>query len=100
MSYAALSSAGLPRRGVSKAVYVYDDLRAAIIGLALKPGTRIDKTEICGRLHVSRQPLAEAIARLAEERLPDAEPQKGTLLARIPLSGAPQAALAPPALQI
>src|SRR5207244_2544727 len=69
MSYAALSSAGLPRRGVSKAVYVYDDLPAAIIGLALKPGTRIAKTEICGRLHVSRQPLAEAIARLAEHRL-------------------------------
>ena len=78
MTYAALSSADRPRRGMSKAVFVYEDLRAAIIGLTLKPGASIDKNEICERLGVSRQPLAEAIARLAEERLLEVEPQKGT----------------------
>src|SRR4051812_8149759 len=92
MTYAALSSSVLPRRGVSKAVFVYEDLRSAIISLALKPGARIDKAEICQRLHVSRQPLAEAIARLAEERLVDVEPQKGTFVARIRLSDVAEAA--------
>jgi GntR family transcriptional regulator, rspAB operon transcriptional repressor len=99
MSYAALSSSALPRRGVSKAVFVYEDLRAAIVSLALKPGARVDKTEICGRLHVSRQPLAEAIARLAEERLVDVEPQKGTFIARIRLSDVAEAAFVRRALE-
>lgn len=30
-------------RKLSKAVLVYEDLRASIIDLALKPGTRLDK---------------------------------------------------------
>src|SRR6476660_5054865 len=64
LSFAATSSSAHARRGVSKAVFVYDDLRGAIVSLALKPGARIDKNEICERLGVSRQPLAEAIARL------------------------------------
>jgi DNA-binding GntR family transcriptional regulator len=84
---------------VSKAVYVYEDLRAAIVSLALKPGARVDKTEICERLHVSRQPLAEAIARLAEERLVDVEPQKGTFIARIRLSDVAEAAFVRRALE-
>src|ERR1700692_3657837 len=100
MSYAALSSSALPRRGVSKAVFVYEDLRAAIVSLSLKPGARIDKTEICGRLHVSRQPLAEAIARLAEERLVDVEPQKGTFIARIRLADVVEAAFVRRALEL
>jgi DNA-binding GntR family transcriptional regulator len=88
-----------PRRGVSKAVYVYEDLRTAIVSLALKPGTRIDKTEICERLNVSRQPIAEAIARLADERLVDVEPQKGTFIARIRLSDVAEAAFVRRALE-
>jgi DNA-binding GntR family transcriptional regulator len=70
----------------SKAALVYDDLRGAIVGLRLKPGTRVDKHEICARLDVSRQPVAEAIARLADERLLDVAPQRGTFVARIRLS--------------
>jgi DNA-binding GntR family transcriptional regulator len=100
MSYAVLSSSAFARRGMSKAVYVYEDLRSAIISLALKPGARIDKTAICDRLHVSRQPLAEAIARLAEERLVDVEPQKGTFVARIRLSDVAEAAFVRRALEI
>lgn len=100
MSYAAISGSAFPRRGVSKAVYVYEDLRSSIVSLALKPGARIDKAEICERLHVSRQPLAEAIARLAEERLVDVEPQKGTFVARIRLSDVAEAAFVRRALEI
>ncbi len=96
----ALGVTGQSRRGVSKAVVVYDDLRGAIIGLGLKPGARIDKSEVCGRLGVSRQPLAEAIARLAEERLVEVEPQKGTFVARIRMSDVAEAAFVRRALEV
>jgi DNA-binding GntR family transcriptional regulator len=79
---------------------VYEDLRASIIGLELKPGARIDKGELCLRLRVSRQPLAEAIARLAEERLLEVEPQKGTFVARIRLSDVAEAAFVRRALEM
>ncbi len=88
------------RRGLSKAALVYDDLRAAIVGLELKPGARIDKHALCERLGVSRQPLAEAIARLAEERLLDVEPQKGTFVTRVRLSDVDDAAFVRRALEI
>lgn len=100
LNYQAPNRTSHVRRGVSKAVAVYDDLRAAIIALSLAPGTRIDKTEICERLGVSRQPLAEAIARLAEERLLEVEPQKGTFVARIRLADVAEAAFVRRALEV
>ena len=93
-------SSSHPRRGLSKAALVYDDLRSSIIGLSLKPGARIDKNEVCDRLRVSRQPLAEAIARLADERLLDVEPQKGTFVARIRLADVAEAAFVRRALEV
>ena len=89
-----------PRRGISKGAMVYDHLRTAIIGLELKPGARIDKIELCDRLQVSRQPLAEAIARLADERLLVVEPQKGTFVARISLADVAEAAFVRRALEV
>jgi DNA-binding GntR family transcriptional regulator len=80
------------RRGVSKSALVYEDLRAAIVDLRLEPGSRIDKEEICERLAVSRQPVAEAIARLTEERLVEVHPQKGTYVAWISLERVSEAA--------
>ncbi len=79
---------------------VYDHLRTAIIGLDLKPGARIDKIELCDRLQVSRQPLAEAVARLADERLIVVEPQKGTFVARISLADVAEAAFVRRALEV
>jgi DNA-binding GntR family transcriptional regulator len=79
---------------------VYGELRAAIIGLQIEPGTRIDKAEICGRLGVSRQPVAEALACLAEERLVEVEPQKGTFVTRIRLADAVEAAFVRQALEV
>lgn len=99
MNYAAPTRLSQARRGVSKAVAVYDDLRGGIISLSLPPGARIDKAEICDRLGVSRQPLAEAIARLAEERLVEVEPQKGTFVARIRLADVAEAAFVRRALE-
>lgn len=100
MFHSPVISAVRGRRSVSKAALVFDDLRASIIDLALKPGARIDKQEICKRLRVSRQPLAEAITRLAEERLVEVEPQKGTFVARIRLSDVTEAAFVRRALEV
>jgi len=100
LNHAAPTRLSQSRRGVSKAVAVYDDLRGAIVALTLAPGTQIDKSEICDRLGVSRQPLAEAIARLAEERLVEVEPQKGTFVARIRLADVAEAAFVRRALEV
>lgn len=86
MNFAAPVLSGSSRRGLSKAAMTYEYLRAAIVELRCQPGSRVDKAAICRELGVSRQPLAEAVARLAEERLVDVEPQRGTYVARIRLA--------------
>lgn len=88
------------RRANSKSGFVYEELRSAIISLKLTPGARIDKTEICERLKVSRQPMAEALARLAGERLVSVEPQKGTYVTRIRMSDVIEAAFVREALEV
>jgi DNA-binding GntR family transcriptional regulator len=80
------------RRGMSKAAAVYDVLRSEIIDLKREPGTRIDKAEVCDRLGVSRHPVAEALGRLAEERLVEVHPQSGSFVARIRTSDVEEAA--------
>jgi DNA-binding GntR family transcriptional regulator len=100
VSYETTGRTGFSRRGLSKAAIVYDDLRTAIIGLELKPGARIDKHALCERLGVSRQPLSEAIARLADERLLDVEPQNGTFVARIRMSDVVDGAFIRRALEV
>jgi DNA-binding GntR family transcriptional regulator len=88
------------RKTRSKSGLAYEVLRNAIIALKLQPGTRIDKAEICSRLGLSRQPLSEALARLAEERLVAVEPQKGTYVTRISLSDVEEAAFVREALEV
>jgi DNA-binding GntR family transcriptional regulator len=101
MPEAALTEAPLEsKRGIAKSTRVYEELRAAIIGLVRPPGSQIDKTEICERMGVSRQPVSEAVARLADEGLIDIEPQKGTFVSRIRLSDVNQAAFVRRALEV
>jgi GntR family transcriptional regulator, rspAB operon transcriptional repressor len=92
--------AGAARKPGSKAGLVYDELRTSIVALKLQPGAQIDKAEICGRLGVSRQPVSEALARLAEERLVTVEPQKGTYVTRIRMSDVKEAAFVREALEV
>jgi len=93
-------ASGMQRsRGVSKASLVQDGLRRAIIQLHLPPGSRLDKAVICAEFSVSRQPVSDALARLAEERLVEVEPQKGTFVARIRLSDVMEAAFVRQALE-
>jgi DNA-binding GntR family transcriptional regulator len=76
-------SLALDLRDVSKADRVYADLRRRIRELVLPPGAPIRKEEIALALGVSRAPVSEAIARLAEEGLVEVFPQHGSFVAPI-----------------
>jgi DNA-binding GntR family transcriptional regulator len=67
----------------SKADRVYQDLRRRIRELTLPPGAPLRKEEIALALGVSRAPVREAIARLADEALVDVYPQHGSFVAPI-----------------
>src|SRR5690606_4544184 len=80
--YEFLGSAGTFSRG-TVTLDVTNALRHAIVTLALPPGTTLDKTAICAQLGVSRFPVSEALARVAEEGLVDTAPQRGSTVSRV-----------------
>ncbi len=67
----------------SKTERVYQELRRRIRELNLPPGTRLRKNQIADEFSVSRAPVSEAIARLAEEGLVDVYPQSGSFVSPI-----------------
>ncbi len=67
----------------SKSARVYRELRRRIRELTLPPGAPLRKEEIALELGVSRAPVSEAIARLADEALVDVFPQHGSFVAPI-----------------
>jgi GntR family transcriptional regulator, rspAB operon transcriptional repressor len=67
----------------SKAERVYRELRRRIRELTLPPGAPLRKEEIAIEMGVSRAPVSEAIARLADEALVDVFPQHGSFVAPI-----------------
>jgi DNA-binding GntR family transcriptional regulator len=69
--------------GESAAASIEKDLRRAIVELDLLPGTRLSEQDIATRLGVSRQPVREAMIRLANSRLIEIRPHRGTVVARI-----------------
>ena len=77
------AAAALDLREASKAERVYALLRRRIRELALPPGAPLRKEEIAAELAVSRAPVSEAIARLAEEGLVEVFPQHGSFVAPI-----------------
>ncbi len=54
-----------------------------IITNALRPGERLSENELSGQLGVSRQPVREALIRLAEVGLVRVLPQRATVVTRI-----------------
>lgn len=69
--------------GDSAAATIEKDLRRAIIELELQPGARLSEQDIATRLGVSRQPVREALIKLANSRLVEVRPYRGTVVARI-----------------
>lgn len=78
----------------------YSSLKQAILSLTLKPGEVLRKPEICEELGISRSPVAEALARLAGERLVDVVPQAGTFVARFSLDEIREGAFLREALEL
>jgi len=79
----AVPAAVVDLREASKAERVYAHLRRRIRELALPPGAPLRKEEIALELGVSRAPVSEAIARLAEEGLVEVYPQHGSFVSPI-----------------
>jgi GntR family transcriptional regulator, rspAB operon transcriptional repressor len=73
-----LPAFAVPARPSTMGNHVFDVLRQAIIQLRLKPGNAVSETEIAKQLGVSRQPVREAIIKLAEAGLVEVRPQRGT----------------------
>lgn len=85
LGFATLTPLG-PRR--SAAEVAYDQLRQAVITLALPPGTILSRTALAARLGVSQTPVREALIRLQEEGLIDVVPHSATRVAKIDLASA------------
>ncbi|OAP36861.1 GntR family transcriptional regulator [Sinorhizobium glycinis] len=82
---------GIRLRRVTTAAAIYQQLHAAIVSLALKPGISLQEKRIAEEFGVSRTPVREALLRLAEVGLVEIFPQSGTFVSRIPLSAIPEA---------
>lgn len=78
---------------------IYKQLRHAIVGMELRPGTPISENVIAEEKGVSRTPVREAILRLTKEKLVEVVPKSGTFVARIPLSSLPEAIVVRKALE-
>jgi GntR family transcriptional regulator, rspAB operon transcriptional repressor len=73
----------LPLRDPLKTDRVYEALRHRICTLELEPGSPIRKEEVAAEFGMSRAPVNDAIARLAEEGLVDVFPQHGSFVAQL-----------------
>ena len=62
---------------------LHQHLRDSIIQGDLAPGQALSAAEVSKRYAVSRQPVREAFIKLAEERLVEVSPQRGTFVLRI-----------------
>jgi GntR family transcriptional regulator, rspAB operon transcriptional repressor len=62
---------------------VYEALRHRIRSMHIQPGSPVRKDELAAEFGVSRAPVNDAIARLAEEGLIDVFPQHGSFVAQL-----------------
>lgn len=67
----------------SAKVYAYRILTYNIVNINLKPGEKLNETELCKELNMSRTPVREAILDLTEKKLVLTYPQRGTYVAYI-----------------
>ena len=73
----------LPQESLSIGNQLHRLLRASIIEGQLLPGQIISEIEMSKRFAISRQPVREAFIKLAEERLVEVRPQRGTFVRKI-----------------
>jgi GntR family transcriptional regulator, rspAB operon transcriptional repressor len=97
--YSFLPSLDRQRRG-GMVQRVQDLIRDAIVRHELKPGTFIDKAALCAQLGVSRFPVSEALGRLADQKLVEVLPQRGTRVTFIDIADCRQAMFIRRALEV
>jgi DNA-binding GntR family transcriptional regulator len=72
-----------PPLRASKTGRVYENLKTAIVTGALRPGDSLDKLALSERFGASRQPISNAIDRLAFDGLVEVIPQHGSFVAKL-----------------
>lgn len=68
---------------VSIGTQLYRHLRGAIVRGEFHPGQALSESELARQYSTSRQPVREAFIKLAEERLVNILPQRGTFVVKI-----------------
>lgn len=91
-----------PPRDLSRqaAPQVFEHLRDAILNLDLVPGTVLSRPELQLQYGLSSTPIRDALMKLAEESLVDIFPQHATVVSRIDLDHARQAAFLRRAIEV
>jgi len=79
---------------------VYGALKQAIFSLEYRPGEILRKGEVCELLGVSRSPVSEAVAKLADEGLVAVVPQAGTFISRFSMDEIREGAFTREALEL
>ena len=72
-----------PKEPASMGVQLHRLLRKAIVEGDLRPGQALSETETSKQFSISRQPVRVAFIKLAEERLIEILPQRGTFVRKI-----------------
>lgn len=70
-------------RAIPASARVYEQLRERVVGGDMPPGAPVSEKELAEQYGVSRTPIREALLRLADERLIEIFPQRGTFVSRI-----------------
>ena len=70
-------------RRLPAADQIYQGLREAIISGNFRPNEAISENRVCGMFNVSRSPVRIALTRLAEDKLIDIFPQRGSFVSPI-----------------
>ena len=70
-------------RKLPAADQIYQGLRVAIISGNFRPNEAISENRLCGMFNVSRSPVRIALTRLAEDKLIDIFPQRGSFVSPI-----------------
>src|SRR2546423_14609976 len=71
----------------SLAERAYRAIREMIVSLELRPGAVIDERGLMERLGIGRTPTREALRRLAQGRLVEGYPRRGTFVTRVGIPG-------------
>jgi GntR family transcriptional regulator, rspAB operon transcriptional repressor len=87
-------------RKLPAADQIYQGLREAIISGNLRPNEAISENRVCGMFNVSRSPVRIALTRLAEDKLIDIFPQRGSFVSPIILQKVQEGHFARVALEL